>query len=151
HNAFAAYLPASATTTLAQDPTIEYIEEDPILTNNAETVPYGIDQVEARKVWDQDHDGVADPGANTGAVKVCIIDSGIHAKHPEFQGIPLSGNADLGGSGRWSQDGCGHGTHVAGTVAAANNGVGVVGVAPGASLHIVKIFGRDTPEAGCSW
>ena len=44
----------------------------------------------------------------------------------------------------WSYDGYGHGTHVAGTVAAANNSYGVVGVTPGtASLYIVKIFGDD--------
>jgi serine protease len=46
----------------------------------------------------------------------------------------------------WDTDGCGHGTHVAGTIAAANNALGVVGVAPGVELYIVKVFGDN-----CSW
>ncbi len=41
-------------------------------------VPYGIDMVQARDVWDVDRDGVVDVGAPTGdGIKVCIIDSGL--------------------------------------------------------------------------
>jgi subtilisin family serine protease len=44
----------------------------------------------------------------------------------------------------WNQDGFGHGTHVAGTIAAMNNALGVVGVTPGTvSLYIVRVFGDD--------
>ncbi len=71
-----------------------------------------------------------------------MIDSGIHAGHEDFAGIALSGYP----SG-WNNDQCGHGTHVAGTIAAANNNLGVIGVSPGkVSLHIVKVFGDD-----CAW
>ncbi len=151
HDAVAAYLPVSAVGSLKRDATVEYIEEDAIRTTSAETVPYGIDKVQARDVWDKDRDGVADPSANTGGVKVCIIDSGLDVKHADFAGMTIEGDNDPEGSGSWNIDGCGHGTHVAGTVAAANNGTGVVGVAPGASLHIVKLFGGDSPDSGCYW
>ncbi len=64
----------------------------------------------------------------------------------------LSGPLDLpdadGGfsqvGGEWSTDGFGHGSHVGGTIAAENNGLGVVGVTPGTvNLYIVKFFGDD--------
>lgn len=46
--------------------------------------------------------------------------------------------------GNWAEDGYGHGTHVAGTISAMNNELGVVGVTPGTvSLYIVKIFQND--------
>ena len=43
----------------------------------------------------------------------------------------------------YARDGAGHGTHVAGTITAVNNNIGVVGVAPHVGLYIVKIFGDD--------
>ncbi len=50
----------------------------------------------------------------------------------------------------WNNDTCGHGSHVAGTIAASFNDFGVVGVNPGGvSLHIVKVF--DGPECGWSY
>src|SRR5262249_26774745 len=59
----------------------------------------------------------------------------------------------MSGSGTWNIDSCGHGSHVAGTIAAiAGNNVGVVGANPGVSLHIVKVFGDDVADSGsCSW
>jgi subtilisin family serine protease len=81
-------------------------------------------------------------GADGTGIKVCIIDSGIHAGHEDFAGIAMTGYP----SG-WNNDQCGHGTHVAGTIAAANNTLGVVGVSPGkVSLHLVKVFGDS-----CAW
>jgi subtilisin family serine protease len=61
--------------------------------------------------------------------------------HEDLQGILVTGSA---GNLPWDQDGNGHGSHVAGTIAAMNNNVGVVGVTPGTvQLHIVRIFGND--------
>ncbi|MFT4926649.1 MAG: serine protease [Phenylobacterium sp.] len=78
--------------------------------------------------------------------KVCVIDSGIAGGTGETGGLNndfewsnITGSNDSG-TGNWNNDGGPHGTHVAGTVAAADNGFGVVGMAPGNPLHIVKVF-----------
>ncbi len=79
-------------------------------------------------------------------MKVCIIDSGIAGSDGEtgglnndFEWANITGSNDSG-TGSWDADGGPHGTHVAGTVGAADNGFGVVGMAPGVAMHIVKVF-----------
>ena len=74
-----------------------------------------------------------------GGQKVCIIDSGLDASNNDFNWGNITGDNDSG-TGSWNVHGGPHGTHVAGTVAAADNGFGVVGIAPGVSLHIIKVF-----------
>lgn len=71
--------------------------------------------------------------------KVCIIDSGLDASNNDFNWGAITGDNDSG-TGNWNEHGGPHGTHVAGTVAAADNGFGVVGMAPGVPLHIIKVF-----------
>jgi len=78
--------------------------------------------------------------------KVCVIDSGIAGstgdtggKNNDFNWANITGSNDSG-TGNWNADGGPHGTHVAGTVGAADNGFGVIGMAPGVDMHIVKVF-----------
>ncbi|WP_223669948.1 S8 family serine peptidase [Kangiella shandongensis] len=78
--------------------------------------------------------------------KVCVIDSGIAGadgetggKNNDFDWTVITGDNDSG-TGDWFRDGGPHGTHVAGTVGAADNGIGVVGMAPGVPMHIIKVF-----------
>lgn len=144
-DAFAVTLPPRLAERLRSNPNIERIEVDAPRYPLGQGVPYGIDLVQARDVWDANRDGVVDAGAATGAgIKVCVIDSGIHGAHEDFAGVNLSGGHPAG----WNTDTCGHGSHVAGTIAAANNAAGVVGVSPGAvSLHILKVF----DGASCGW
>lgn len=146
-DAFAVSLPPQVLERLRNNPNIERIEVDAPRYPLGQAVPYGIDMVQARDVWDVNRDGIVDAGATTGAgIKVCIIDSGIHGGHEDFNGVNLAGGHPTG----WNTDTCGHGSHVAGTIAAANNAAGVVGVSPGAvSLHIIKVF--DGPNCGWSY
>lgn len=135
--AVAAYLPGAALDAILRNPNVLEIEPDARRYPSAETVPYGIPMVQADLVTVPD---------GTGRVPVCIIDSGIMGSHPDFAGLPVNGAVT--NTAPWSTDHCGHGTHVAGTIAAVTgNDVGVSGVADDAvSLFIVKVFGDD-----CGW
>jgi subtilisin family serine protease len=75
----------------------------------------------------------------TGAgIEVAVLDTGIDLTHPDLKANILGGkNCMRGGT---YNDGNGHGTHVAGTVAAINNTIGVVGVAPAAKLWSVRVL-----------
>ncbi|QDH69976.1 S8 family serine peptidase [Marilutibacter alkalisoli] len=134
--ATAVTLPPSALQGIRNNPHVELVEQDVPRYSMAQTQPYGIGMVQAPQVW---ADGVTGDG-----VTVCVIDSGIHAAHEDFQGVNLAGGYPSG----WNTDTCGHGSHVAGTIAAADNNAGVVGVNTGnISLYIVKVF----DGASCGW
>jgi subtilisin family serine protease len=68
------------------------------------------------------------------------MDTGIDKSHPEYKPIPDWAGVSTRAAGSWNVDGYGHGTHVTGTLAARRNGFGVVGVAPGARVVVVKVF-----------
>jgi len=74
--------------------------------------------------------------------KVCVIDSGLDASNPDFEWSNITGDNDSG-TGSWNSHGGPHGTHVAGTVGAADNNVGVIGMAPGVPMHIIKVFNES--------
>ena len=97
-------------------------------TSTQET-PYGILRVK----------GVAN---YTGSNVAWVIDSGIDLTHPDLNVDSSRGfNAFTSGRDAGSaNDGNGHGTHVAGTIAAINNSIGVIGVAPGATVIPVKVL-----------
>lgn len=76
--------------------------------------------------------------ANAG-MKVCVIDSGLDQSNPDFEWNRITGDNDSG-TGNWFEHGGPHGTHVAGTIGAADNNIGVIGMAPGVDMHIIKVF-----------
>lgn len=135
-NALALWLPSTAVTALARNPNVLWVEPDAKRYASAETLPYGIPMVQAPQLSD----------AAAGEVLVCIIDSGYSGNHPDLpHGAQVQGS-DNAGTGSWSSDENGHGTHVAGTIAAVGgNDMGVVGVLPNQSvpLHIIKVFGAN--------
>ncbi len=97
---------------------------------------WGINRVHAPAAW---------PITEGRGVKVAVIDTGINAAHPD-----LAGSVDGGYSALTRtenpldyEDDNGHGSHVAGTIAAHRDGKGVVGVAPKASLYAVKVLDAD--------
>jgi subtilisin len=116
---------------------------------NSQVIPWGINAVNAPPAW------ATTRGENC---YVCIIDSGINRTHPDLApNIRMGENYINGGS--W-EDKNGHGTHVAGTIAALDNSIGVVGVAPNAQLLVAQAFGAngtaefsDTADAalGCMY
>jgi serine protease len=96
----------------------------------SDEVPYGLGLVQAPSLWQN--------GIRGNGVTVCIIDSGIDASHEDLGSISgFSGQSNL----PYDVDTSGHGTHVAGTIGARENNIGVVGVAPDSSLYIVRVFG----------
>lgn len=99
----------------------------------SQTMPWGVDRVDAEMVWPSGNE--ADP------VKVAIVDTGISADHPDLKANLQGGYNAIDPSKSWNDDN-GHGSHVAGTVAALNNAIGVVGVAPLADLYAVKVLNR---------
>ena len=141
-NAAAFRIPAEALAGIARNPNIEYIEVDPPRYPMAQVVPYGITMVQANPAVSG---GVA-PGTAS-RPKVCVIDSGYDRGHEDLpDGSGITGFAS--GSQTWHTDTCGHGTHVAGTIAALNNHTGVVGVmGSGVDLVIAKVF----DGANCSY
>jgi len=135
-NMISAELSASDAMSLAIDDNVEYVEEDLPRRFMAQSVPYGIGMVQADLV----DDSVA--SANSGGKKICVIDSGLNLPHEDMgaQGGTVNGTNDSG-TGNWFDHGGPHGTHVAGTIAALNNGIGVRGViGTDPNLHIVKVF-----------
>lgn len=98
----------------------------------AETVPAGVSQIKAPPAW----------GCSRGrGIKVAILDTGIDWNHPDLT-TNVKGAVSLV-PGETAMDGNGHGTHCAGTIGAAMNGQGVVGVAPEAYLYGVKVLANN--------
>ncbi|MCH8338373.1 MAG: S8 family serine peptidase [Chloroflexi bacterium] len=110
-----------------------------------QTVPTGIQRIFADENPGITIDGVDDLRID---VDVAVIDTGIDSDHPDLNVVART---DCSGGSPFKQkckdnsgdDGNGHGTHVAGTIAALDDGSGVVGVAPGARLWAVKVLRND--------
>lgn len=143
--AIAAVLSPKAKAALQNNPNVEYLEIDPVRfapevfstadtpSPMAQSTPYGINMVEALQV----------PEAG-GSMKVCITDTGYDINHEDLISSGVTGDNNST-TGYWGSDGNGHGTHVAGTISALDNGDGVIGVNRNGSLdlHIVKVFGNN--------
>jgi hypothetical protein len=83
-------------------------------------------------------------GATGRGVVVAVLDTGVSASHREFSGRVLTGvNTTGAGAASDANDRHGHGTHVAGLIAAAADGVRMSGVAYGATLLPVKVLRDD--------
>ncbi|MBI2035949.1 MAG: S8 family peptidase [Candidatus Liptonbacteria bacterium] len=98
-----------------------------------QSIPWGIDRVDAELVWATNN---ADP------VKVVVLDTGISMSHPDLTSNVKGGYNTINPLKSWNDDN-GHGSHVAGIIAASNNNIGVVGVAPLADLYAVKVLNRN--------
>ncbi len=130
------------------NPHVKLIEEDqirkPMALYNDDPGNPEMEQLTPYAVYQSQANQVALQMSN--AKKVCVIDSGIAREtgetggyNPDFDWSSITGDSDSG-TGDWFRDGGPHGTHVAGTIAAADNSYGVIGMAPGNPLHIIKVF-----------
>ncbi len=100
-----------------------------------QSIPWGINAIQSTQAWSF---------ARGAGVNVCIIDTGIDKTHPDLQANIIGGRNFVVIKGKidptkWNDDN-GHGSHVAGTVAALDNGIGAVGVAPLAKLLAAKVL-----------
>ena len=143
---FSAVVPEGKLAALQNDPRVAYVAEDLIRRVDAQVVPTGIQRIFADSNANIDVNGADDYRVD---VDVAIIDTGIDLEHPDLNVVNSTSCLNSSGGGPpWSRTYfCGtggdddhyHGTHVGGSVAALDNGFGVVGVAPGARLWAVKV------------
>jgi subtilisin family serine protease len=113
------------------------VEYDLVFHTCAQTVPTGVDRIDA--------EGVSAVLIDCRRVGIAIIDTGIDLDHPDLNvdavnGIHYYTQGFRLRSDNTFDDDNGHGTHCAGIAAAMNNDMGVVGVAPGARLYAVKVL-----------
>ena len=139
--AYSAELPPQALEGIARDPRVAFVEQDQSVELAAQTVPTGVQRVLAASNPNVKIDGADDHRVDA---DIAILDTGIDLDHPDLNVVAStdctaasSPSSCVSGLG---DDDNGHGTHVAGTAAAIDNGLGVVGVAPGARLHAVKVL-----------
>lgn len=140
-NGVAAKLSKTDVEKLAKDKRVKYIEEDQLVAlapggkpgggggSTAQEIPWGITRV----------NGVS---SYSGSAVAWVIDTGIDLDHPDLN-VDATRGFNAFTSGRDAgvpDDGNGHGSHVAGTIGALNNTIGVIGVAPGATVIPIKVL-----------
>jgi aqualysin 1 len=130
---FSAHIPDRRLEEVRSDRRVAYVESDQTVYAEVQTLPWGIGRVGADLSSTKAGDGT---GTITN-VHAYIIDSGIDKTHPDLN---VAKHVNFTGDGN-NTDCDGHGTHVAGTVAAKDNSRAVVGVAPGIPLTGVKVLG----------
>jgi len=111
------------------------------LQNGSQVVPAGVNMIFQGAIPDSSYY----PSKKTSR-PICIIDSGFAGGHPDLQNVYATA-ADSSQTNNIYDNGCSHGTHVAGTIVAENNNFGVLGIFPGASIKIVKVFDGSS----CGW
>ncbi|MFN2469011.1 MAG: S8 family serine peptidase [Gaiellaceae bacterium] len=143
---YAARVPSGRLEVLRRDPRVAYVAPDLLAhvlgqpAGSPQTLPTGIRRTEGDRSSARSGDG---SGA-VAAPAVAILDTGIDRKHPDLN---VAGVVNcVGGK---NGDGYGHGTKVAGIVAARDNGIGAVGIAPGAPVYDVKVI-NDSGTASLS-
>ena len=113
-----------------------YVELDGEVKTMDDTLPWGIDRIDAELVH---------PYNQGNGVKVAVIDTGIDLDHEDLN---VAGNVTFVSGTASGDDDNGHGTHVAGIIAALDNGADIVGVAPVVEPYAVKVL--DSRGSG-SW
>ncbi len=124
---YAAVIAPERLADVQNDPRVLFVSADRPVWAFAQTLPTGVDRIQRELSLHF--------GSNTWSFAVAVIDTG-SGPHPDLN---IAGGVNCS-TGRNFKDGNGHGTHVAGTVGATNNGDGVVGVAPGIPIYSVRVL-----------
>ena len=125
----------------------EQMPLDPANTAAEIEIPWGVTKISAPSAW------TFTEGAG---IKVAVIDTGINFNHEDLKDN-YGGGVNFTYEDTGAMDGHGHGTHVAGTIAAVRNSRGVAGVAPKAKLYAVKVLSsggtgeRSAVISGIEW
>lgn len=123
-----------ASSRLLEDPRVQFIEQDGIayaFDHVSSEIPTGINRMNAE----------LNPTTSAGTgLGVAVIDTGIQLNHPDLNVV---GNVSFVKGKPTGNDDNGHGTHVAGTIGAKDNGTGVVGGSPSVDLYAVKVLNRN--------
>ncbi len=132
-------MPSNLVDALAQVEGVVSFSLDQEVRVFSDTIPWGIDYINAPDVWDTTKGYVDVNNDGDSEIEVAVIDTGVDTDHP-----------DLASNIKWCiatldqtltnncEDGNGHGTHVIGTIAALLNGEGVVGAAPEVEIYAIK-------------
>ena len=123
---YSATLSSDRVAALEADPNVVAVAPDLPVHTFVQTMPTGIDRIDGELSSAQSGNGSGEVN-----VDIAIIDTGIQLNHPDLN---ARNGTNCVTPGAQAQDDHGHGTHVAGTAAARDNGDGVVGVAPGARV-----------------
>ena len=135
---YSATIPSDHVAALRANDDVQYVTADGEVSTASQTVGTGVARINAMNK--------ADKGAG---VNVAVIDTGIDLSHPDLAANIVGGtNCSTGGKTSFG-DGNGHGTHVAGIIAALDNAIGVVGVAPQAKIWSVRVL-DDTGSGSMS-
>jgi subtilisin family serine protease len=130
-NGYAAEVTPTALAALRADSRVDFVSADRVMRATAQALPTGINRIDGEL-----SSTASGNGAGSVNVNVAVIDTGIDPSHPDLNVV---GGKDCA-PGVGFNDLNGHGSHVAGTIAARDNAIGVVGVAPGANLYAVKVL-----------
>ncbi|MDH4280248.1 MAG: S8 family serine peptidase [Acidimicrobiia bacterium] len=120
-------------------PNVAYVERDADVSLFAQDIPTGIDRTFATA---NAGIGIDDIDNERVDVDVAVIDTGVDREHPDLNVVDGVDCASMRGCRGNGDDDHYHGTHVAGTIGAIDHNDGVVGIAPGARIHAVKVLNR---------
>ncbi len=137
---YAARLDPDQVASLRGEPDVEAVIPDEVISIAGQSVPTGVRRIDGRQSLIAAIDGKDGPDGSAERVDadVAIVDTGIDKSHDDLN-VAGGINCSTSNPNAWG-DGNGHGTHVAGTVGALDNGTGVVGTAPGVRLWSVRIL-----------
>jgi subtilisin family serine protease len=144
---FSLQIPAQAVPGIERNPKVKYVETDHVRYAFAQTIPTGIQSIFADTNSTISINGSDDYRVD---VDVAVIDTGVDFQHPDLNvkgGVNCTVSILRPKCADGGDDDHYHGTHVAGIIGALDNGIGVVGVAPGARIWAVKVLNKQ----GSGW